>query len=104
VGFIGAVYSMQRGGRRRDGERTGRDELEKAGKGSDSKGYAGERRQRLSDTNPGSAGYSASIYIDYIRFVCALFQNFKKFKPVLKNYIRSEESQMDCLNAIEVRS
>jgi hypothetical protein len=42
VGFIGVVYSMQRGGRRRDGERTGRDEGEKAGKGTDSKGYAGE--------------------------------------------------------------
>jgi hypothetical protein len=55
---------MQRGGRRRDGERTGRDEGEKAGKGTDGKGYAGERRQRLSDTNPGSAGYLASrIYI-----------------------------------------
>jgi hypothetical protein len=69
---------MQRGGRGRDGEleelrrkadkRTGRDEGEKAGKGADSKGYAGERRPRLSDPNPGSAGYSASviIVIDYV--------------------------------------
>jgi hypothetical protein len=54
-------------------KRTGRDEGEKAGKGTDSKGYAGERRQRLSDPNPGSAGYSASISYNYTNFILKFY-------------------------------
>jgi hypothetical protein len=57
---------MQRDGRRRDGERRrkGQGETgEKVEKGTNSIGYAGERRQRLRDPNPGNAGYSASVLI-----------------------------------------
>jgi hypothetical protein len=61
----GLQHAARRAGERRGKveERTGRDEGEKAGKGTDSKGYAGERQQGLSNPNPGSAGYSASIII-----------------------------------------
>jgi hypothetical protein len=61
----GLQHAARRAGERRGKaeKRTGRDEGEKAGKGTDSKGYAGEKRQRLCDPNPGCAGYSASIHI-----------------------------------------
>lgn len=31
-----------------------------------------------------------------------IFQNFVRYKPLILNYIKSEESQLDCLHALEV--
>jgi hypothetical protein len=53
--LLGRITTCSAAGGEKDRERRRRKG------GTDSKGYAGERRQRLSDPNPGSAGYSASL-------------------------------------------
>jgi hypothetical protein len=61
--LLGRFTACSAAGGGETGKGQGETRGKKPGKGTDSKGYAGERRQRLSDTNPGSAGYSASIFI-----------------------------------------